>query len=366
MVTGFPSLSRQAVLPCVEAALPSMVDIAYPCVSLAPLRQKCTFINTCLVAARKTLSDVDFVDFPQRRARCPSMHVLASPSAARGVQRTPPQTRRQRRAGVCRCAAPPEPAGSEQAEPAAAPDGKKTVNRVNLFDPAATLSRLITRRFGFVGGLAFVGILAATEGGAIIQALLEDVNTKEVEVGTLTTLPGGLVAQDVKVRAPLLLTPCGSVASCHCPRASFPNTDAPRQPPQIGGGSSPSAGDFVGAHFKVTAQAPGDAEPSVVLDTRATGRPLAWVFNKPKKPVEELRGVEQGVVTMKRCVGRAPAASHRVFGNSDTPQCSGGVRVLTFPTGLGLGAPLGGLPGPLPGLRVEIEITEVSPAYFAS
>ena len=49
MVTGFPSLSRQAVLPCVEAALPSMVDIAYPCVSLAPLRQKCTFINTCLV-----------------------------------------------------------------------------------------------------------------------------------------------------------------------------------------------------------------------------------------------------------------------------------------------------------------------------
>ena len=133
------------------------------------------------------------------------MHVLASPSAARGAQRTPPQTRRQRRAGVCRCAAPPEPAGSEQAEPAAAPDGKKTVNRVNLFDPAATLSRLITRRFGFVGGLAFVGVLAATEGGAIIQALLEDVNTKEVEVGTLATLPGGLVAQDVKVRAPLLL-----------------------------------------------------------------------------------------------------------------------------------------------------------------
>lgn len=137
------------------------------------------------------------------------MHALTSPSAARGVQRTPLlQLRRQRRAGVCRCAPPPEP-GSEQteAEPAVTEPGAasteakggRTVNRVNLFDPAATLSRLITRRFGFVGGLAFVGILAATEGGAILQAVLEDVNTKEVELGTPTTLADGLVAHDMKV-----------------------------------------------------------------------------------------------------------------------------------------------------------------------
>ena len=41
---------------------------------------------------------------------------------------------------------------------------------VNLFDPAATASRFITRRFGFVGGLAFVGLLASVEGGEIVKA----------------------------------------------------------------------------------------------------------------------------------------------------------------------------------------------------
>jgi hypothetical protein len=131
------------------------------------------------------------------------MHALTPPSVFRGVQRTPPPQhwRRQRLAGVCRCAAPPDPV-SETEPGAAATEAKggRTVNRVNLFDPAATLSRLITRRFGFVGGLAFVGVLAATEGGAIFQAVLEDVNTKEVELGTPTKLADGLVWQDVKVR----------------------------------------------------------------------------------------------------------------------------------------------------------------------
>ena len=41
------------------------------------------------------------------------------------------------------------------------------------FDPAATASRFITRRFGFAGGLAFVGLLASVEGGEILKALLE-------------------------------------------------------------------------------------------------------------------------------------------------------------------------------------------------
>lgn len=41
------------------------------------------------------------------------------------------------------------------------------------FDPAATASRFITRRFGFTGGLAFVGLLASVEGGEILKALLE-------------------------------------------------------------------------------------------------------------------------------------------------------------------------------------------------
>jgi len=31
---------------------------------------------------------------------------------------------------------------------------------VNLFDPAATLSRALTKRFGIVGGLSLVAVLA--------------------------------------------------------------------------------------------------------------------------------------------------------------------------------------------------------------
>ena len=40
---------------------------------------------------------------------------------------------------------------------------------------------------------------------------------------------------------------------------------------QIGGGPSPSKGDFVGAHFKVT-----DSEGNVLLDTREKDRPIAF------------------------------------------------------------------------------------------
>jgi len=142
------------------------------------------------------------------------------------------------------------------------------VNRVNLFDPAATISRFLTRRFGIVGGLAFVALLASTEGAEIVKALLEDVNTKEVADQAPVTLPDGLVVRDVK----------------------------------LGGGGSPNAGDFVGAHFVVTTQAPGDAEPAVLLDTRAKGRPLAFVFNKSR--TAQLRGVEEGLSKMKRCAQR--------------------------------------------------------------
>ena len=38
---------------------------------------------------------------------------------------------------------------------------------VNLYDPVATASRALTRRFGIVGGLGLVAALASVEGGAI-------------------------------------------------------------------------------------------------------------------------------------------------------------------------------------------------------
>ena len=40
---------------------------------------------------------------------------------------------------------------------------------------------------------------------------------------------------------------------------------------QVGGGPTPNSGDFVGAHFKVS-----DESGRVLLDTRETGRPIAF------------------------------------------------------------------------------------------
>ena len=84
---------------------------------------------------------------------------------------------------------------------------------VNLFDPAATASRFITRRFGLVGGLTFVALLASVEGGEILKALLE----RDVEGSDeVVKLPSGLSYVDTR----------------------------------IGGGAKPKRGDFVGVHLK--------------------------------------------------------------------------------------------------------------------
>ena len=244
------------------------------------------------------------------------------------LRRASCRPRRHNRRAVLACAAPETPETEESSKKTTAP-----VNRVNLFDPAATISRFLTRRFGIVGGLAFVALLASTEGAEIVKALLEDVNTKEVADQAPVTLPDGLVVRDVK----------------------------------LGGGGSPNAGDFVGAHFVVTTQAPGDAEPAVLLDTRAKGRPLAFVFNKSR--TAQLRGVEEGLSTMKRCAQRHNSCApcfHCILTLPVLHRPSGGIRVLDIPPAMGLGVPLGGLPpGPSPfALRVEMELLEVTAAYF--
>lgn len=52
-----------------------------------------------------------------------------------------------------------------------------------MYDPVATASRALTRRFGIVGGLGLVAVLASVEGGEIIKALLE----RDVEVSGKNT-----------------------------------------------------------------------------------------------------------------------------------------------------------------------------------
>lgn len=89
-------------------------------------------------------------------------------------------TRRHRSALVVRSAS--DENGDSKAEESAASPAQVKKNKPpptpNLFDPAATISRLLTRRFGIVGGLGFVAVLAAVEGNEIIQAIREDFFTK--------------------------------------------------------------------------------------------------------------------------------------------------------------------------------------------
>jgi len=67
----------------------------------------------------------------------------------------------------------------------------------NQFDPVLTLSGFISRRFGIVGGLAVVAVLAATEGNEIVKSL----NDKGPVAGsgdTITT-PSGLQYIDLLI-----------------------------------------------------------------------------------------------------------------------------------------------------------------------
>ena len=102
-------------------------------------------------------------------------------------------------------------------------------------------------------------------------------------------------------------------------------------------------------HLRVT----GAADGVVYLDTRAGGRPIAFVYRSPLRP-PVCAGLEMGLAGMKR----------------------GGVRVIDVPAALGpyagADASLAGPPltpgGPrLPvaaALRYEVSLEEVSPSYI--
>lgn len=91
-----------------------------------------------------------------------------------------------------------EPVAATDEGKAAPAKTKGTSNGVNLFDPAATISRFLTRRFGIVGGLAFVALLASTEGYEVVKALLE--KEQDVADAPLVTLDSGLQYRESKVR----------------------------------------------------------------------------------------------------------------------------------------------------------------------
>jgi len=145
---------------------------------------------------------------------------------------------------------------------------------VNLMDPVATASRFITRRFGFTGALIFIAGLASVEGWEIVKAVLE---TEEEGAGELVQLPSGLSYREIKVG---------------------------------GGSNAPKNGDFVGVSLMVKE---GD---NVLIDTKKTGRPLAFTFGKRPFVSPICAGLEEGVATMKR----------------------GGVRELIIPPELGFGS----------------------------
>ena len=181
---------------------------------------------------------------------------------------------------------------------------------MNLFDPAATLSRALTKRFGIVGGLSLVAVLALVEGGEIVKSLLEI--DKDVDEQSETVTESGLKIKDVR----------------------------------IGGGGMPKKGNFVGVEVMMS-----DAEnPSIVyVDTKKTRKPIAFIYKSGKPLLTPLcEWIVEGVSTMKR----------------------GGIRELRIPSeNLGFGANDVVLPDgttKIPGgtdLFVRLELVDVTSYY---
>jgi hypothetical protein len=134
------------------------------------------------------------------------------------------------------------------------------MNSVNLYDPVATASRFLTRRFGIVGGLGLVAVLAIVEGSEIFKAAFEE--QQDEGDGAMIELPSGVKYIDLK----------------------------------LGRGNSPKPGDFVGVSLKVI-----DSSGSVLFDSKGPGgRPLGFTFGKRPYASVVCLGLEEGVASMKR------------------------------------------------------------------
>jgi len=182
--------------------------------------------------------------------------------------------------------------------------------KANLYDPVATLSRFLTRRFGIVGGLSLFAVLALTEGTAIVGALREEFSGGEAPADAApVTTSSGLTLADVR----------------------------------LGGGGTPTAGDFLALSLTVSTVSP-EGEAVYLLGSAEAGRPASFVFNKARRAQGELRGLEEAVASMRR----------------------GGVRDVTLPANVGLGVSVAGLPSrpsPFP-LKLRVSLEEVTPNYM--
>lgn len=232
----------------------------------------------------------------------------AKPSCARRVRAA---ARGRRRSGAFATASPPPPPSETEPQPLslsepARRDKPLPGSRVNLFDPAATLSRFLTRRFGIVGGLSLVAVLAATEGASIVKALLEG-GGADVADAAWVALPSGVRVRDTR----------------------------------LGGGASPSPGDFVGFDLRVET---ADEAGRVLVDTqRAGGKPVAFLWGKAA-PGVVCAGLLEALASMKR----------------------GGVREVEVPAAQGYapGARLaGGETAPGGALRLRVALKEVTGFY---
>lgn len=180
----------------------------------------------------------------------------------------------------------------------------------NQFDPAATLSRAITRRFGFAGGLAFVAFLAATDGVEIVEALLRP-GEETVGSGETVTLESGVQYMDDVI---------------------------------VNGGNAPSVDDglLVGLNMKVTTD---DGE--VLLDTKAKGnKAVAFTYGRGSPLAPLCSGVWQAISGLK------PGAKRRIV---VPPNAAFGESGVTFPNG--------SFVKPDTTLTYAIEVLTVSPGW---
>mmetsp|Transcript_18117 Transcript_18117/g.43034 ORF Transcript_18117/g.43034 Transcript_18117/m.43034 type:complete len:257 (-) Transcript_18117:284-1054(-) len=129
----------------------------------------------------------------------------------------------------------------------------------NQFDPVMTATGFISRRFGLVGGLAVVGLLAAVEGNEIVKAALEGLEPPVPVTGETITTASGLKYIDQIIAT---------------------------------SGPSPTVGNIVGFNAKVSI---GD---QVILDSFG-GKPVAFKYGQ--RPFQNVvcEGLEEGIRGMK-------------------------------------------------------------------
>lgn len=170
----------------------------------------------------------------------------------------------------------------------------------NQFDPVLLISRFVSRRFGLAGGLAFVALLAATEGNEILKSFL-DTGPQPGSGETITTA-SGLQYVDVLVSS---------------------------------SGDTPQPGAVIGFNAKVSI---GEL---TLFDSTTGPSPKPIAFKYGQRPFQNVvcEGVEEGLKGMK----------------------AGGKRTLYVPKAL---APKGvDVPDGV-SLVYELELLEVLPGYF--